>query len=114
MLLQNGNYSVTLSFGNATNVNQTLDVDSIVLMWEYQGSKFYGAANQTMKNATKRCWENKQRVSLDSQDSFTCQKIAFSVNAELFNGSLGKRIVKLSVLDVILFVFFLLFIFMCK
>ena len=98
MLLQNGNYSVTLFFANATNVNQTLDIDSIVLMWEYQGSKFYRDANQTMKNATKLCWENKQRVSLNSQDSLTCRKIAFSVNAELFNGSLGKLIVKLSVL----------------
>ena len=89
-LTVNGNYSIKLSFSNTTIANQSIDIDSVVLMWDYSTSKFYQSANETMKNTTRSCWTDKQRITNHIQDSQLCKKIAFSVNTQLFNGSVGK------------------------
>ena len=90
-LLANGNYSVTISFANTSIANQSLDIDSIVLLSDVTQSRYYQSANETMKNVTRACWEARQRIVLDSRESATCKKIAFSVNSQLYNGSLGNK-----------------------
>lgn len=93
----NGNYSVTLSIMNATNLNQTIDIDSVVWMWNYENTKFFQSSNQTIKNATAQCWKGSQGISMNSQVSNRCKQIEFAINTQLFNGSLGKRVVPLPI-----------------
>ena len=88
-LLGNGNYSVTLSFANASVANLSVDIDSIVLLWDITPTRYYQSANETIKNVTRACWERRRGVVMNSAESDACKKIAFSVNSELFNGSLG-------------------------
>jgi len=88
-LLGNGNYSVTLSFANASVANLSVDIDSIVLLWDITPTRYYQSANETIKNVTRACWERRQGVVMNSAESDACKKIAFSVNSELFNGSLA-------------------------
>ena len=88
-LLANGNYSVTLSFANSSVANSTIDIDSLLLMWDITPSRYYQKANETIRNVTRACWEARQGIVMSSAESSTCRMIAFSVNSELFNGSLG-------------------------
>eukprot|EP00795_Rhopilema_esculentum_P010926 gene10926-19760_t len=88
-LLSNSNYSITFSLVNPPNTNQSIDIDSVVLMWDFNETRFYQNANGTMRNASKICWESKQRIGVQSQETVECQRIAFSVNTEVFNGSLA-------------------------
>ena len=88
-LLGNGNYSITLSFANASVTNHSVDIDSIVLLWDITPTRYYQSANETIKNVTRACWERRRGVVMNSAETEACKKIAFSVNSELFNGSLG-------------------------
>ena len=88
-LLANGNYSITLSFANASIANLSVDIDSIILMWDVIPSRYYQNANETMRNVTRACWQTRQGIVTNTAYSETCKKIAFSVNSELFNGSIG-------------------------
>eukprot|EP00794_Sanderia_malayensis_P015666 gene15666-17246_t len=89
-LLANGNYSVTLTIADVMNsTNQTVDIDSVVFMWNYEMTKFFLSANQTMRNATAQCWNNKQSLLATNQVSSLCKEIEFSINTQLFNGSLA-------------------------
>lgn len=88
-LLANGNYSITLSFANSSIANLSVDIDSIILMWDVTPSRYYQNANETLRNTTRACWQTRQGIVNNSAESETCRQIAFSVNSELFNGSIG-------------------------
>ena len=81
---------MTLSFANSSAANQAIDIDSIVLLWDFTQSRHYRNANGTIRNTTRACWEARQSILTTSGESSVCKRIAFSVNSELFNGSLGK------------------------
>ena len=90
-LLSNSNYSITFSLVNPPNTNLSIDIDSVVLMWDFNETRFYQNANETMRNASRICWESKQQIGAQSQETVECQRITFSVNSEVFNGSLGTN-----------------------